>query len=134
MSALEAKFESSSHEQTDGGNKRKKRRRKDATTAKRRRLARGSKGAMKSECWHKQKDEAEAALQAIKERRERAGRGRQARGKPWRLVLFHVCKGARGKGERILLKGITGDTVNAERADVVFPITTVEGKRFAIFM
>ena len=33
---------------------------------------------MKSECWHKQKDEAEAALQAIKERRERAGKGRQA--------------------------------------------------------
>ena len=26
-----------------------------------------------SECWHKQKDEAEAALQAIKVRRERAG-------------------------------------------------------------
>ena len=36
--------------------------------------------------------------------------------------------------ERILPKGITGDTVNAERADVVFPITTIEGKRFAIFM
>jgi hypothetical protein len=33
---------------------------------------------------------------------------------------LHVCKGAR-KGDRILLKGITGDTVNAERADVVFP-------------
>jgi hypothetical protein len=45
-----------------------------------------------------------------------------------------VCKGARGKGERILLKGITGDTVNAERADVVFPVTTIEGKRYAIFM
>ena len=47
---------------------------------------------------------------------------------------LHVCKGARGKGERILLKGITGDTVNAERADVVFPVTTIEGKRYAIFM
>jgi len=46
---------------------------------------------------------------------------------------LHVCKGARGKGERILLKGITGDTVNAERADVVFPVTTIEGKRYAIF-
>jgi len=36
---------------------------------------------------------------------------------------LHVCKGARGKelkGERILLKGITGNTVKAERADVVF--------------
>jgi hypothetical protein len=47
---------------------------------------------------------------------------------------LHVCKGARGKGERILLKGITGYTVNAERADVVFPVTTIEGKRYAIFM
>ncbi len=54
---------------------------------------------------------------------------------------LHVCpfpraptRGARGKGERILLKGITGDTVNAERADVVFPVTTIEGKRYAIFM
>ena len=47
---------------------------------------------------------------------------------------LHVCQGARGKGERILRKGITGDTVNAERADVVFPVTTIEGKRYAIFM
>jgi hypothetical protein len=47
---------------------------------------------------------------------------------------LHVCQGARGKGERILLKGITGDTVNANRADVVFPVTTIEGKRYAIFM
>ena len=45
-----------------------------------------------------------------------------------------MCHGARGKGERILPKGITGDTVNAERADVVFPVTTIEGKRYAIFM
>ena len=44
---------------------------------------------------------------------------------------LHVCKGARGKGERILLKGITGDTVNAEHADVVFPVTTIEGKRLS---
>ena len=42
---------------------------------------------------------------------------------------LHVCQGARGKGEHILLKEITGDTVNAERADVVFPVTTIEGKR-----
>ena len=47
---------------------------------------------------------------------------------------LHVCRGARGKGQPILLKGITGDTVNAERADVAFPVTTIEGKRYAIFM
>jgi hypothetical protein len=47
---------------------------------------------------------------------------------------LNVCKGARGKGDRILLKGITGDTVNADCADVVFPVTTIEGKRYAIFM
>ena len=29
---------------------------------------------------------------------------------------LHVCQGARGKGERILLKGITGDTVTVEHA------------------
>ena len=33
-----------------------------------------------------------------------------------------------------MLKGITDDTVDAERADVVFPVTTTEGKRYAIFM
>ena len=47
---------------------------------------------------------------------------------------LHVCQGARGKGQPILLKGITGDTVNTERTDVVFPVTTFEGKRHAIFM
>ena len=37
--------------------------------------------------------------------------------------------------ERNLLKGITGaDTVDAERANVVFLVTTTEGKRYAIFM
>jgi hypothetical protein len=45
-----------------------------------------------------------------------------------------VCQGARGKGQPILLKGITGDTVNAEGADIAFPVTTIEGKRYAIFM
>ncbi len=49
-----------------------------------------------------------------------------------------MCQGARGKGQPILLKGITGDTVNAERADIAFPVaspvTTIEGKRYAIFM
>ena len=47
---------------------------------------------------------------------------------------LHVCQGARGKGQPILLKGITGDTVNAERADVAFPVTTIEDKRYAIFI
>ncbi len=47
---------------------------------------------------------------------------------------LHVCQGAPGKGQPILLKGITGDTVNAERADVAFPVTTIEDKRCAIFM
>ena len=45
-----------------------------------------------------------------------------------------MCQGARGKGQPILLKGITGDSVNAERADVAFPVTTIEGKHYAIFM
>ena len=35
-------------------------------------------GHEESECHHKKKDEAEAALQAIKEKRERTGKGRQA--------------------------------------------------------
>jgi hypothetical protein len=135
-------------------------------------------GHDESECLHKKKDEAEAGLLAIKERRERAVKGRQAtKGEkkafeagddqhsevstslpvtsPHPVVLsatatldqrrvrhgtvdtaaqLHVCEGARGKGERILLKGITGDTVNADRADLVFPVTTIEGKRYAIFM
>ena len=150
-------------------------------------------GHEESEYHHKKKDEAEAALQAIKERRERTGKGRQATqsekkafaagalvqgpAAARRLVMtriqrvylrppptlspfqqkrfltsaasvtapstrprsctcaeVHVCRGARGKGQPILLKGITGDTVNAERADVAFPVTTIEGKRYAIFM
>jgi hypothetical protein len=45
-----------------------------------------------------------------------------------------VCRGARCKGQPILLKDITGDTVNAEGADVAFPVTTMEGKLYAIFM
>jgi hypothetical protein len=43
---------------------------------------------------------------------------------------LHVCQGARCKGQPILLKGITGDTVNAKDADVAFPVTTIEGKRY----
>jgi hypothetical protein len=45
-----------------------------------------------------------------------------------------VCQGAYGKGQPILLKGITGDTVIAQRANVVFPVTTIEGKSYVIFM
>ena len=56
-----------------------------------------------------------------------------ARGKRQPIQL-HVCQGARGKRQPILLKGITGDTVNAERADVASPVTTIEGQRYAIFM
>ena len=33
-----------------------------------------------------------------------------------------------------MLKRITVDPVDAERADAVFPLTTTEGKRYAIFM
>ena len=150
-------------------------------------------GHEESECHHKKKDEAEAALQAIKEKRERTGKGRQAtqsekkafaagalvkgpaaarrlvrvaagddeypkslpassphaiafsaaavldqrhvrHGTVDTAAQLHVCRGTHGKGQPILLKGITGDTVNAERADVAFPVTTIEGKRYAIFM
>jgi len=151
-------------------------------------------GHEESECHHKKKDEAEAAFQAIKERRERTGKGRQAtqsekkafaagavvnkgpaaappgggaaagddeypkslpassphaiansaaavldqrrvrHGTVDTSAQLHVCQSARGKGQPILLKGITGDMVNAERADVAFPVTTIEDKRYAIFM
>jgi hypothetical protein len=49
-------------------------------------------------------------------------------------AYLHVCKCARGKGQLILLKGIAGDIVKAERTDVVFAVTTINGKRYAIFM
>ena len=68
-----------------------------------------------------------SATAALDERRVRHG-------SVGTVAQLHVCKGARGTGERILLKGVTGDTVNAERADVVFPVNTTEGKRYAIFM
>jgi hypothetical protein len=192
LSALEAKFDSFSNDQKDGGNKRKKPARKnekECTYCKK--AGKWFQGHEESECHHKKKDEAEAALQAIKERRERTGKGRPAtqsekkasaagavvnnkgpaaaraaagddeypkslpassphaiafsaaavldqrrvrHGTVDTAAQLHVCKGARGKGQPILLKGITGDTVNAERADVAFPVTTIEGKRYAIFM
>ena len=193
LSALEAKFDNFSNEQKDGGNKRKKpvlarKNEKECNYCKK--AGKWFQGHEESECHHKKKDEAEAAFQAIKEKRERAGKNRQAtksekkafaagavvnkgpaaaravagddeypkslpassphaiafsaaavldqhrvrHGTVDTATQLHVCQGARGKGQPILLKGITGDTVNAERADVVFPVTTIEGKRYAIFM
>ena len=79
LSALEAKFDSFSNEQKDGSNKRKKPARKnerERTYCKK--AGTWFQGHEESECHHKKKDEAEAALQAIKERRERTGKGRQA--------------------------------------------------------
>ena len=165
----------------DGGNKRKKTAKKNEKECNYcKKTGKWFQGHNESECLHKKKDEAEAGLLAIKERRERAVKGRQATKSVKKAALaaagddqypkvsttppvtsphpvafsataaldqrrvshgtvdtaaqLHVCQGARGKGERILLNGITGDTVNAERADVVFPVTTIEGKRYAIFM
>jgi hypothetical protein len=193
LSALEAKLDSFSHEQKDGGNKRKKTAKKNEKECNYcKKTGKRFQGHDESECWHKRKDEAETALLAIKERRERAVKGRQATKRdkktfaPGTLIdkgpaalaaagvdkypkvstslpvtsphpvaflataaldqrrvshgtvdtaaQLHACQGARGKGERILLKGITGDTVNAERADVVFPVTTIEEKCHAIFL
>ncbi len=191
LSALQAKFDSFSNEQKDGGNKRKKPARKNEKECNYcKKNGKWFQGHEESECHHKKKDEAEAALQAIKEKRERAGKNRQPAKSEKKAVAagavvnkgpaaaraaagddeyskslpassphaiafstaavldqrrvrhgtvdtaaqLHVCQGARGKGQPILLKGITGDTVNAERADVVFPVTTIEGKRYAIFM
>jgi len=178
LSALEAKFDTFSNEQKDGSNKRKKpvrKNEKEYTYCKK--AGKWFQGHEESECHHKKKDEAETALQAIKERRDRTGKRRQAtqserkgpaaaagddeypkslpassphviafsaaavldqrrvrHGTVDTAAHLHVCRGARGKGQPILLKGITGDTVNAERADVAFPVTTIEGKRYANFM
>jgi hypothetical protein len=79
LSALEAKFDSFSSEQKDSSNKRKKPARKnekECTYCKK--AGKWFQGHEESECHYKKKDEAEAALQAIKERRERIGKGRQA--------------------------------------------------------
>jgi len=194
LSSLEAKSDSFSNEQKDGSNKHKKPARKnekECTYCKR--AGKWFQGHEESECHHKKKDEAEAALQAIKERRERTGKGRQAtqsekkafaagavvnkgpaaalrpaagddeypkslpassphvkfcfcKNNKRMIIAFsaaavldqrrvrhgtvdtaaqlHVCQGARGKRQPILLKGITGDTVNAERADARVPRRT----------
>ena len=68
LSALEAKFDSFSHEPKDGGNKRNKTAREECNYCKR--AGKGFQGHNESGCGHKQKDKAEAKLQAIKERRE----------------------------------------------------------------
>jgi hypothetical protein len=73
-SALESKFNSFSNEQKDGSNKRKKPARKnekECTYCKK--AGKWFQGHEESDCHHKKKDEAEAALQAIKERRDRQG-------------------------------------------------------------
>jgi hypothetical protein len=189
---LEAKLDSFSHGQTDGGNKRKKTAKKNEKECNYcKKTGKWFQGHDESECLHKKKDGTEAGLLAIKERRERTVKERQAKsdkkafaagtlinkgpaaqaaagddqypkvstslpvtsphpvafsataaldqrrvrnGSVDPAAHLHVCKGARGKGDRILLKGITGDTVNAERVDVVFPVTTIDGKRYAISM
>jgi hypothetical protein len=77
--ALEAKLDSFSHGQTDGGNKRKKTAKKNEKECNYcKKTGKWFQGHDVSECLHKKKDEAEAGLLAIKERRERAVKGRQA--------------------------------------------------------
>jgi hypothetical protein len=64
---------------------------KNAPTAKK--AGKWFQGHDESECHHKKKDEAEAALQAIKERRERTGKGAmrlRVRREPSRLVLLLI--------------------------------------------
>jgi len=79
LSALEAKFDSFSSEQKDGSNKRKKPARKNEKKCNYcKKAGKWFQGHEESECHHKKKDEAEAAFQAIKEGRERTGKGRQA--------------------------------------------------------
>ena len=77
--ALEAKFDSFSHGQTDGGNKRKKTAKKNEKECNYcKKTCKWFQGHDVCECLQKKKDEAEAGLLAIKERRERAVKGRQA--------------------------------------------------------
>jgi hypothetical protein len=94
LAALEAKFDSFSNEQKDSSNKPKKLTRKnekECTYCKK--AGKWFQGHEESECHHKKKDEAEAALQAIKERRERTGKRPKrlrVRRKPSRLVLLLI--------------------------------------------
>jgi hypothetical protein len=78
LSALKAKFDSFSNEQKEAATSARSRRgrmKKHAPTAKK--AGKWFQGHEESECHHEKKDEAEAALQAIKERRERTGKGRR---------------------------------------------------------
>ena len=77
LSTLEAKLDSFSHEQKDGGNKRKKTAKKNEKECNYcKKTGKWFQGHDESECWHTKKDEAEAELLAIKERRESAVKGR----------------------------------------------------------
>ena len=183
LAALEAKFDSLQGP-SEGGNKRKKPARKECDYCKTR--GKWFQGHDDAACLHKKRDEADAQLQAIKDKRNKTRNATASEKKAYAAgavinkgpaaaaaaagadnysacashhpVAFsttasldqrhvphgtvdtgaqlHVYghKGARGQGERILLKGITGDTVHAERADVVFPVKTTAGTRYAIFM
>ena len=92
--ALEAKFDSFSHGQTDGGNKRKKTAKKNEKECNYcKKTGKWFQGHDESECLHKKKDEAEAGLLAL-----RRGVSAQSRGarrpkvtrNPWRLVLLLI--------------------------------------------
>jgi len=75
LEALEAKFDNFSNEQKDSSNKRKKSARKNEKQCIYcKKTGKWFQGHEESECHHKKKDEAEAALQAIKERRECTGK------------------------------------------------------------
>jgi hypothetical protein len=64
-------LDSFSHEQKDGGNKHKKTTKKNEKECNYcKKTGNWFQGHNESECWHKKKDEGEAALRAIKERRE----------------------------------------------------------------
>ena len=91
LKALEAKFDSFSNEQKDGSNKRQKQARKnekECTYCKK--AGKWFQGHEESEYHHKKRDEAEASIQAIKERRECTGKRLRVRRKPSLLVLLLI--------------------------------------------
>ena len=91
LAALEAKFYSFSSEQKDGNNNRKKQARKnekECTYCKK--AGKWFQGHEESEYHHKKRDEAEASIQAIKERRECTGKRLRVRRKPSLLVLLLI--------------------------------------------
>jgi len=102
-----AKFDSFSNEQKDGSNKRKKPARKnerECTYCKK--AGKWFQGHEESECHHKKKDEGEAALQAIKERRERTGKGRQATQSEKKAFAAALVKGPAAAGRRLVMTSI----------------------------